>query len=117
MWLEFFLMGLADGMAAVLIALLVYWQLRSAPQAVLTLLPLALALRGSWWRPRRFRQRRAEIGRHEGKCRAGIADTPVYLRDVATVERGYKAHVAMDASGSPLQLARDVDLPGLDGQR
>lgn len=32
------------GMAAVLVALLVYWQVRSARQAILTLLPLALAL-------------------------------------------------------------------------
>lgn len=32
------------GMAAALVALLVYWQLRSFPQAILTLLPLALAL-------------------------------------------------------------------------
>lgn len=32
------------GMAALLVALLVYWQLRSLRQAVLTLLPLALAL-------------------------------------------------------------------------
>jgi uncharacterized protein len=34
------------GMAAVLIAALVYWQLRSIQQALLTLLPLGLAL---WW--------------------------------------------------------------------
>ncbi len=32
------------GMAAALVALLVYWQVRSARQAILTLLPLALAL-------------------------------------------------------------------------
>ncbi|MCR9164932.1 MAG: efflux RND transporter permease subunit [Nannocystaceae bacterium] len=32
------------GMAALLVALLVYWQLRSVRQAILTLLPLALAL-------------------------------------------------------------------------